>query len=84
MKENERDFKKVLESINSLESKITNLENFVRESLIKIHEMDKQTITYQHEVNLGHAKQVGEIIDIISAQTKSIQNIKEGLKNEKN
>ena len=46
--------------------------------------MDKQTITYQHEVNLGHAKQVGEIIDIISAQTKSIQNIKEDLKNEKN
>jgi hypothetical protein len=80
MKENERDFKKVLESIKSLEVKITSLETFVRESLVNVHEMDKQTITYQHKVNLDHAKQVGEIINIISAQTEAIQNIKEDLR----
>ena len=76
MKENERDFKKVLESINSLESKITNLESFVRESLVTVHEMNKQDITHQHKVNLDNCKQIGEIIDLISIHTDSIQNIK--------
>ena len=76
MKENERDFKKVLESINSLESKITNLEIFVRESLIKIHEMSKDDAIHQHKVNIDNTKHISEIIDIISAQSDSIQNIK--------
>ena len=76
MNENERDFKKVLESINSLESKITNLETFVRESLVKVHEMSKRDITNQHKVNLDNCKQIGEIIDLISVHTDSIQYIK--------
>ena len=76
MNENERDFKKVLESINSLESKITNLESFVRESLVTVHEMNKRDITHQHKVNLDNSKQIGEIIDLISIHTDSIQNIK--------
>ena len=82
MKENERDFKKVLESINSIESKITNLETFVRESLINVHEMNKQDITHQHKVNLDNCKQIGEIIDLISVHTDAIQGIKEDLKND--
>ena len=76
MNENERDFKKVLESINSLESKITSLENFVKESLIQVHEMSKRDITHQHKVNLDNCKQIGEIIDLISVHTDSIQYIK--------
>ena len=76
MNENERDFKKVLESINSIESKITNLETFVRESLINVHEMNKQDITHQHKVNLDNCRQIGEIIDLISVHTDSIQYIK--------
>ena len=56
MKENERDFKKVLESINSIESKITNLEIFVRESLVKIHEMSKDDAIHQHKVNIDNTK----------------------------
>ena len=76
MNENERDFKKVLESINSLESKITSLEIFVKESLVKIHEMNKQDITHQHKVNLDNCKQIGDIIDLISVHTDSIQEIK--------
>ena len=76
MNENERDFKKVLESINSIESKITNLETFVRESLINVHEMNKQDITHQHKVNIDNCKQIGEIIDLISVHTDAIQDIK--------
>jgi len=76
---NERDFNKVLESINSLESKIINLEIFIREKLIEVHNMDKENITQQHQVNLNNAKQIGEIIDIISAHNEAIQNIKGSL-----
>ena len=76
MNENERDFQKVLESINSLESKITNLENFVRESLVNVHELSKKDITHQHKVNLDNCKQIGEIIDLISAQSDSIQELR--------
>ena len=82
MNENERDFKKVLESINSLESKITSLENFVKESLVKVHEMNKRDITHQHKVNLDNCKQIGEIIYLISVHTDAIQGIKEDLKND--
>jgi len=77
--DNERDFNKVLESINSLESKIINLEIFIREKLIEVHNMDKENITQQHQVNLNNAKQIGEIIDIISAHNEAIQNIKGSL-----
>jgi len=74
--DNERDFNKVLESINSLESKIIDLEIFIREELIQVHNMDKENITHQHKVNLDNAKQIGEIINIISAHNEAIQNIK--------
>ena len=77
--DNERDFNKVLESINSLESKIIDLEIFIREKLIKVHNMDKESITNQHKVNLDNAKQIGEIIDIITAHNEAIQNIKGSL-----
>ena len=77
--DNERDFNKVLESVNSLESKITDLEIFIREKLIEVHNMDKKNITHQHKVNLDNAKQIGEIIDIISAHNEAIQNIKGSL-----
>ena len=77
--ENERDFNKVLESINSLEGKIIDLEIFIREKIIEVHNMDKENITHQHKVNLDNAKQIGEIIDIITAHNEAIQNIKGSL-----
>jgi len=77
--DNERDFNKVLESVNSLESKIIDLEIFIREELIEVHKTDKENITRQHKVNLDNAKQIGEIIDIISAHNEAIQNIKGAL-----
>ena len=77
--DNERDFNKVLESINSLESKINDLEIFIRKQLIQVHKMDKESITHQHKVNLDNAKQIGEIIDIISTHNEAIQNIKGSL-----
>ena len=73
---NERDFNKVLESINSLESKINDLEIFIRKELITVHKMDKESITHQHKVNLDNAKQIGEIIDIISTHNEAIHDIK--------
>ena len=77
--DNERDFNKVLESINSLESKINDLEIFIRKELIQVHKMDKESITHQHKVNLDNAKQIGEIIDIITAHNEAIQVIKGSL-----
>ena len=77
--DNERDFNKVLESINSLESKIINLEIFIREKLIEVHKMDKENITHQHKVNVDNAKQISEIIDIITVHNEAIQNIKGSL-----
>ena len=76
MNENERDFKKVLESINSLESKITNLENFVRQKLIRVHEMDKESLNNQHKINLDHHRQIGQILNLISVQSDKIEDIK--------
>ena len=76
MNENERDYKKVHESLNSLESKITNLEIFVRESLVNLHESNKRDITHQHNVNLDNCKQISEIIELISIHTDAIQDIK--------
>jgi len=76
MNENERDFKKVLESINSLESKITNLENFVRQKLIRVHELDKESLNNQHKINLDYHRQIGQILNLISLQSDKIEDIK--------
>ena len=77
MNENERDFKKVLESINSLERKIVELNLYVREQIKHLLENNKKDITYQHEVNLDDKKVIGQIIDLISVQTNQIKELKE-------
>ena len=84
MNENERDFKKVLESIKSLESQIVELNLYVREQIKHLLEENKRDITYQHKVNLDDKKQIGNIIDLISAHTDQIKDIKGRLDNEKN
>ena len=78
MNQDDRDFKKVLESINSLEKRIINLELFVRKSIVKVHELSKQDITNQHKVNINTSKQIGQILDLISAQGEAIQTFKNG------
>ena len=75
MKENERDFKKVLESIKSLESQIVELNLYVREQIKYLLEENKKDITYQHTVNLDDKKQIGKIIDLISVHTDQIKEI---------
>ena len=77
MNENERDFKKVLESIKSLESQIVELNLYVREQIKYLLEENKKDITYQHEVNLDDKKVIGQIIDLISVQTNQIKELKE-------
>ena len=77
MNENERDFKKVLESIKSLESQIVELNLYVREQIKHLLENNKKDITYQHEVNLDDKKVIGQIIDLISVQTNQINKLKE-------
>ena len=77
MNENERDFKKVLESIKSLESQIVELNLYVREQIKHMLEENKKDITYQHEVNLDDKKVIGQIIDLISVQTNQIKELKE-------
>jgi hypothetical protein len=77
MNENERDFKKVLESIKSLESQIVELNLYVREQIKHLLEENKKDITYQHEVNLDDKKVIGQIIDLISVQTNQIKELKE-------
>ena len=79
MNENERDFKKVLESINSLESQIVELNLYVREQIKHLLENNKKDITYQHEVNLDDKKVIGQIINLISVHTDQIKEIKEKL-----
>ena len=76
MNENERDFKKVLESIESLESKIVELNLYVREQIKHLLENNKKDITYQHEVNLDDKKVIGQIINLISVHTNQIKDIK--------
>ena len=73
MNENERDFKKVLESIKSLESQIIELNLYVREQIKHLLENNKKDITYQHEVNLDDKKVIGQIINLISVQTNQIK-----------
>ena len=75
MNENERDFKKVLESINSLESQIVELNLYVREQSKHLLENNKKDITYQHEVNLDDKKVIGQIINLISVQTNQIKEL---------
>ena len=77
MNENERDFKKVLESIKSLESQIVELNLYVRQQIKYLLEENKKDITYQHTVNLDDKKQIGKIIDLISVHTNQIKEIKE-------
>ena len=77
MNENERDFKKVLESIKSLESQIIELNLYVREQIKHLLENNKKDITYQHEVNLDDKKVIGQIIDLISVQTNQIKELQE-------
>ena len=77
MNENERDFKKVLESINSLESQIVELNLYVREQIKHLLENNKKDITYQHEVNLSDKKVIGQIIDLISVHTNQIKELQE-------
>ena len=75
MNENERDFKKVLESIKSLESQIIELNLYVREQIKHMLEENKKDITYQHKVNLDDKRTIGKIIDLISAHTDQIKKI---------
>ena len=80
MKENERDFKKVLESIKSRERQIVELNLYVREQIKYLLEENKKDITYQHTVNLDDKKQIGKIIDLISVHTTQINEIKEEIR----
>ena len=75
MNENERDFKKVLESIKNLENQIIELNIYVREQIKYLLEENKKDITYQHTVNLDDKKQIGKIIDLISVHTDQIKEI---------
>ena len=83
MNENERDFKKVLESIKSLESQIIELNLYVREQIKHLLEENKKDITYKHEVNLSDKESIGQIINIISVHTDQIKNIQGSLDNAK-
>ncbi len=76
MNENERDFKKVLESIKNLENQIVELNLYVREQIKHLLENNKKDITYQHEVNLDDKKVIGQIINLISVHTNQIKDIK--------
>ena len=77
MNENERDFKKVLESIKSLENQIVELNLYVREQIKHLLENNKKDITYQHEINLDDKKVIGQIIDLISVHTNQIKELQE-------
>ena len=77
MNENERDFKKVLESINSLERQIIELNIYVREQIKHLLETNKEDTVYQHEVNLSDKKVIGQIIDLISVHTNQIKELQE-------
>ena len=77
MNENERDFKKVLESIKSLETQIVELNLYVRKEIKHLLETNKEDITYQHKVNLDDKKVIGQIINLISVQTNQIKELKE-------
>ena len=70
---NERDFNKILETIQSLETKIdTNFVNVI-EQIIEVHKMSKQDLLNRQEEELDKAKQIGEIIDILQSHNEAIQ-----------
>ena len=70
---NERDFNKILETIQSLETKID--ANFVNviEQIIEVHKMSKQDLLNRQLEELEKAKQIGEIIDILQSHNEAIQ-----------
>ena len=69
----ERDFNKILETIQSLETKIdTNFVNVI-EQIIEIHKMSKQDLINRQEQELEKTKQIGEIIDILQSHNEAIQ-----------
>lgn len=70
---NERDFNKILETIQSLEAKIDS--NFVNviEQIIEVHKMSKQDLLNRQQEELDKAKQIGEIIDILQSHNEAIQ-----------
>jgi len=69
----ERDFNKILETIQSLETKIdTNFVNLI-EQIIEIHKMSKQDLLNRQQEELDKAKQIGEIIDILQSHNEAIQ-----------
>jgi len=69
----ERDFNKILETIQSLETKIdTNFVNLI-EQIIEIHKMSKQDLLNRQQEELEKAKQIGEIIDILQSHNEAIQ-----------
>ena len=70
---NERDFNKILETIQSLETKIDS--NFVNliEQIIEIHKMSKQDLINRQQEELEKTKQIGEIIDILQSHNEAIQ-----------
>ena len=71
----ERDFNKILETIQSLETKIdANFVNLI-EQIIEIHKMSKQDLLNRQQEELDKAKQIGEIIDILQSHNEAIQNI---------
>ncbi len=84
MNENERDFKKVLESIKSLEAQIVELNLYARKEIKHLLETNKEDITYQHKVNLDDKKTIGQLIDLISAHTDQIKDINRRLDNGEN
>ena len=69
----ERDFNKILETIQSLETKID--ANFVNviEQIIEVHKMSKQDLLNRQQEELEKAKQIGEIIDILQSHNEAIQ-----------
>ena len=70
---NERDFNKILETIQSLETKIdTNFVNLI-EQITEIHKMSKQDLLNRQQEELEKTKQIGEIIDILQSHNEAIQ-----------
>ena len=69
----ERDFNKILETIQSLETKIdANFVNLI-EQIIEVHKMSKQDLINRQQEELEKAKQIGEIIDILQSHNEAIQ-----------
>ena len=56
----------------------------MREQIKHLLEENKKDITYQHKINLDDKEQIGNIIDLISAHTDQIKEIKGRLDNEEN